>query len=303
MCTFAGLIEIGNICRNDCYYCGIRRSNPACDRYRLTRGADTGLLPGKATRSASAPLSCRAARTAHSQLDVVCHLVRQIKAELSGLCRNAVARESSLVKPIRRCSMPARTAICSATRPPTRHIMKSCIRRQMSFDNRMRCLRDLKDIGYQTGCGFMVGSPYQTARTLAEDLKVHRRLSGRRCAASARSFRRRTHRSAIFRQERVSRPVLSALTAAADPTAFAAARHHGAWHHPARTAASAALQAGANVVMPNLSPLSGAQKIRTVRRQTLYRRGGCAVHRLPVAPCGVGRLLGLLPHAEILSDK
>ena len=31
-----GLIEIGNICRNDCYYCGIRRSNPACDRYRLT---------------------------------------------------------------------------------------------------------------------------------------------------------------------------------------------------------------------------------------------------------------------------
>ena len=42
---------------------------------------------------------------------------------------------------------------------------------QMSFDNRMRCLRDLKDIGYQTGCGFMVGSPYQTARTLAEDLK------------------------------------------------------------------------------------------------------------------------------------
>ena len=41
----------------------------------------------------------------------------------------------------------------------------------MSFDNRMRCLRDLKDIGYQTGCGFMVGSPYQTARTLAEDLK------------------------------------------------------------------------------------------------------------------------------------
>lgn len=41
----------------------------------------------------------------------------------------------------------------------------------MSFDNRMRCLRDLKEIGFQVGCGFMVGSPYQTTETLAEDLK------------------------------------------------------------------------------------------------------------------------------------
>ena len=41
----------------------------------------------------------------------------------------------------------------------------------MSFENRMRCLRDLKDIGFQTGCGFMVGSPFQTPETLAEDLK------------------------------------------------------------------------------------------------------------------------------------
>ena len=60
-----GLIEIGNICRNDCYYCGIRRSNTACDRYRLTEAqildcAREGYL-------VSAPLSCRAARTAHSR--------------------------------------------------------------------------------------------------------------------------------------------------------------------------------------------------------------------------------------------
>lgn len=40
----------------------------------------------------------------------------------------------------------------------------------MSFHNRMQCLRDLKQIGYQTGCGFMVGSPYQTPETLASDL-------------------------------------------------------------------------------------------------------------------------------------
>ena len=42
---------------------------------------------------------------------------------------------------------------------------------EMSYQNRMRCLRDLKEIGYQTGCGFMVGSPYQTVDTLWEDLQ------------------------------------------------------------------------------------------------------------------------------------
>lgn len=61
-----GLIEIGNICRNDCYYCGIRRSNPACDRYRLTE-AQILDCAREVMRSASALLSCRAARTAHSQ--------------------------------------------------------------------------------------------------------------------------------------------------------------------------------------------------------------------------------------------
>ena len=42
---------------------------------------------------------------------------------------------------------------------------------ELSFDNRMRCLGDLKDLGFQTGCGFMVGSPYQTPETLGKDLK------------------------------------------------------------------------------------------------------------------------------------
>ena len=42
---------------------------------------------------------------------------------------------------------------------------------EMSFEHRMQCLRDLKALGYQTGCGFMVGSPHQTARCLARDMR------------------------------------------------------------------------------------------------------------------------------------
>lgn len=51
----------------------------------------------------------------------------------------------------------------------------------MSFDNRMRCLKDLKELGFQVGCGFMVGSPFQTAHTLAEDLKFIETFSPDMC--------------------------------------------------------------------------------------------------------------------------
>ena len=75
-----GLIEIGNICRNDCYYCGIRRSNPACDRYRLTEAqildcAREGYALGFRT------FVMQGGEDSAFSVDVVCHLVRQIKAE------------------------------------------------------------------------------------------------------------------------------------------------------------------------------------------------------------------------------
>ena len=75
-----GLIEIGNICRNDCYYCGIRRSNPACDRYRLTEAqildcAREGYALGFRT------FVMQGGEDGAFSVDVVCHLVRQIKAE------------------------------------------------------------------------------------------------------------------------------------------------------------------------------------------------------------------------------
>ena len=137
--------------------------------------------------------------------------------------------------------------------------MKSCIRRRCRLDNRMRCLRDLKDIGYQTGCGFMVGSPYQTARTLFRGLKVHRKISTGRCAVSARLFRRKTHRSAIFRQERAEQTVylLSLLRLIQPNLLLPATTALGTIRPDGR---ERGLQAGANVVMPNLSPLGVRKK-------------------------------------------
>lgn len=158
---------------------------------------------------------------------------------------------------------------------------------EMSFENRMRCLRDLKDIGFQTGCGFMVGSPFQTPETLAEDLKFIETFRPAMCGIGPFIPQKDTpfgDRPAGTAEQtvyllsllRLMQPKLLLPATTALGTILPDGRERG-------------LAAGANVVMPNLSAAFRAKKIRTLRRQAVHRRGGGAVHRLPVAACAVGR--------------
>ena len=163
-----GLIEIGNYCKNDCIYCGIRKSNINCDRYQLTReqilecceegwnlGFRTFVLQGG---EGIVPI--------HE----VCELVGEIKSRYPGCAITLSLGEYS------RADYQAMFD-AGADRYLLRHETADKVHYEqlhpafMSFDNRMRCLRDLKEIGYQVGCGFMVGSPYQTPDCLATDLK------------------------------------------------------------------------------------------------------------------------------------
>lgn len=67
---------------------------------------------------------------------------------------------------------PAQTATSSGTRRRTRTTTPGCTRPELSLENRLRCLRDLKAIGFQTGAGFMVGSPGQTSGCLVQDFRL-----------------------------------------------------------------------------------------------------------------------------------
>ena len=251
-----GLIEIGNICRNDCYYCGIRRSNPACDRYRLTEAqildcAREGYALGFRT------FVMQGGEDSAFSVDVVCHLVRQIKAEFP---------DCAVTLSLGEFPREAYQAMfdAGADRYLLRHETADKAHyeklhpAQMSFDNRMRCLRDLKDIGYQTGCGFMVGSPYQTARTLAEDLKFIEEFRPEMCGIGPfipqkdtpfRDFPAGTCEQTVYLLSllRLIQPNLLLPATTALGTIRPDGRERG-------------LQAGANVVMPNLSPLGVRKK-------------------------------------------
>ena len=164
-----GLIEVSNVCRNDCFYCGIRRSNDHCERYSLTdeqileccsKGHEIGfrtfVMQGGESHSFSA--------------ERVCRTVQKIKAKFADC---AVTLSLGEYKREEYKAMREAGADRFLLRHETadKEHYEKLHPSGMSFDNRMECLRNLKDLGFQTGCGFMVGSPYQTSMTLAKDLK------------------------------------------------------------------------------------------------------------------------------------
>lgn len=164
-----GLIEFTNICKNDCYYCGIRRGNRNCQRYRLSSeeilaccaaGYDLGfrtfVLQGGEdpyfTRERMTDL-IRTIKTAYPD----CALTLSVGEKDTETYREwfEAGADRYLLR-----HETANTALYRALHPE-----------ELSLDNRMRCLEDLKAIGYQVGCGFMVGSPGQTPEMILEDLR------------------------------------------------------------------------------------------------------------------------------------
>lgn len=165
---FRGIIEFTNYCRNDCRYCGLRQSAAHTTRYRLSLvqimdccregyelGYRTFVLQG--------------GEDGYYTDERVSVLIRSMKEAFPDAAVTLSLGERSL-------ESYRKLFEAGADRYLLRHETASKAHYQklhpetMSFDNRMRCLHQLKEIGYQTGCGLMVGSPFQTAETLAEDM-------------------------------------------------------------------------------------------------------------------------------------
>ena len=164
-----GLIEISSYCKNDCLYCGIRRSNFHAERYRLTADeivecAVYGYSLGFRT------FVLQGGEDPYFNDNVVCDVVRRIKKSCDG-----AAVTLSLGERTKESYESLRLA--GADRYLLRHeTADSCHYSRLhpsvlTLENRLRCLEDLKTLGFQTGCGFMVGSPYQTLDNIVKDIR------------------------------------------------------------------------------------------------------------------------------------
>ena len=251
-----GLIEISSICKNNCLYCGIRRDNALAERYRLTDEeifscADEGYELGFRT------FVLQGGEDPHFSDDVLTHIVSELKSRHPDCAVTLSMGERS------RDSYQAlydagadRYLLRHETADPEHY--KKLHPAEMSFDNRMRCLRELKEIGYQVGCGFMVGSPGQTPETLARDLAFIGEFKPEMCGIGPFI----PHHNTPFRDEEqgtleLTLFLLSVIRLALPEVLLPATTALGTIHHEGR---ELGIKAGANVVMPNLSPVSVRKK-------------------------------------------
>ena len=251
-----GLVEISNICKNDCYYCGIRKSNQNCERYRLSEDeilecCKIGYELGFRT------FVLQGGEDAYFTDERLVPLVEKIK-QSSPDCAVTLSlgeRSYESYKVLREAGAD-RYLLRHET--ATKEHYEKLHPASLSWDNRMECLKNLRALGYQVGCGFMVGSPYQTDEMLARELEFIERFKPDMCGIGPfiphsntdfRDFPAGTvERTCLFLSLiRLIHPTVLLPATTALGTLSACGRERG-------------IMAGANVVMPNLSPTSVREK-------------------------------------------
>lgn len=251
-----GLIEISNICKNDCLYCGIRRSNRSCERYRLTKKeilecCEEGYRLGFRT------FVLQGGEDSYFTDNIVCDIVSSIKQLYSDCAVTLSIGERSYESYKRMYDAGADRYLLRHETADRKHY-KRLHPNDMSFDNRMMCLNNLKSIGYQTGCGFMVGAPFQTAAFLAEDLKFIETFRPDMCGIGPFI----PHNNTQFKDmpkgtAELTCYLLSIIRIILPNILLPATTALGTIDSNGR---EKGILSGANVVMPNLSPVSVRKK-------------------------------------------
>lgn len=245
-----GLVEISNYCKNDCFYCGIRRSNSNVSRYRLyendiLRCADRGYELGFRT------FVLQGGEDAYYTDDALCSIISGIKAKYPDCAVTLSLGERSYESYRRLKDAGANRYLLRHETSDKAHYEK-LHPAEMSFENRVRCIEDLKNLGYQTGAGFMVGSPYQTADDLAGEFEFLKKIQPEmvgigpfvpHCDTPFRNFAGGSAELTLFMLALIRLTLPNVLL----PATTALATVDGKGHENG-------MNAGANVIMPNLTP-------------------------------------------------
>jgi biotin synthase len=247
-----GLIEFTNHCKNDCYYCGIRRGNEKASRYRLTAEqilscADTGYELGFRT------FVLQGGEDPRYTDEMICEIVSGIKRRHADCAVTLSLGEKSEESFRAYWSAGADRYILRHETADAAHYRR-LHPASMSLETRKKRLWNLKKIGYQVGSGFMVGSPYQTTANIISDLRFLQELRPAMIGIGPYI----SHRDTPFRDfpsgtAELSLRLVSMLRLMHPSSRIPAPTALGTLAPDGR---DRGLRAGANVVMPNLSPTS-----------------------------------------------
>jgi biotin synthase len=247
---FRGLIEFTNYCKNNCYYCGIRADNTRVERYRLSTEEILDCC-------CMGDLLCyrtfvlQGGEDPYFTDDRIEEILKAVRSAYPDHAITLSIGERSRESYERFFRAGANRYLLRHETASGEHYRK-LHPSSMSLEERKQCLRDLKDIGYQVGAGFMVGTPWQSAENLLEDLRFIEELEPQMVGIGPFIPQRDTPFGSMPGGSLELSLKMVALTRLLLPKALI----------PATTALGSVspegrergLMAGANVVMPNLSP-------------------------------------------------
>lgn len=251
-----GLIEFSSVCKNDCLYCGLRKSNCHAERYRLTKEdilscAEEGYSLGFRT------FVLQGGEDGYFTDERLCETVSALKQGYPECAVTLSVGERSRESYQRLFDAGADRYLLRHETADAEHYSK-LHPPEMSLESRMRCLHDLKDIGYQTGCGFMVGSPFQTTEHIVKDLRFIKQFQPEMVGIGPFI----PHKDTPFHEMTAGTAeltiyLLSIIRLLLPEVLLPATTALGTISHDGR---ERGIRAGANVVMPNLSPAAVRKK-------------------------------------------
>ncbi|AEE95649.1 [FeFe] hydrogenase H-cluster radical SAM maturase HydE [Mahella australiensis] len=248
-----GLIEFSNYCMNDCMYCGIRRGNRTLERYRI-QPDEVIKVAAQAYRLGYRTIVLQSGEDGYYTGDVMCYIIRGIKEAADVAITLSIGERS--YDDYKRMKEAGADRYLMRFETSNRELYKK-LHPRMDFDNRIQCLKDIKSLGYELGSGFLVGLPGQTVEDIADDILLLKELGAdmvgigpfiphpdtplRSCNSGSLDM--------VLKAVAVLRLIMPDINIPAT-TAVGTSDPFGR---------QKALKAGANVIMPNVTPLEYRQ--------------------------------------------
>ena len=247
-----GLVEFTNYCKNNCYYCGIQGSNQHANRYRLSKdeilsACENGYQLGYRS------FVLQGGEDPHYSDDVMVPIVSEIRKRYQD-CAITLSLGERSKESYQKLYDAGADRYLLRHEAATPELYQKLHPESLSLENRIQCLWNLKEIGYAVGTGFMVGAPYQTVENLVDDLLFIQKLDPKMVGIGpfvphhdtkfkdypSGTVELTTYLTSILR---LMNPHLLLPATTALGTIDPRGREKG-------------ILAGANVVMPNLSPVA-----------------------------------------------
>lgn len=247
-----GLIEVSNYCKNDCFYCGIRKGNQNVERYRLYK-ADIMECCQEGYALGFRTFVLQGGEDLYYNDEIMCDIISSIRKRYPDCAITLSLGEKSKETYQKYYEAGANRYLLRHESGNASHYAK-LHPKDMHLETRIQCLYDLKAIGFQCGSGVMVGSPFQKIEHLVEDILFLEKLQPAMIGIGPYL----PHKDTPFHDQKKGSLTLTldllAILRLAHPAALIPSTT--ALATIAATGRQKGVLAGANVVMPNLSPLS-----------------------------------------------